>query len=658
MRIESLKIENFQGIRNLELIFNGKNASIYGDNATGKTTIANAWSWLLYGKAASEIKNFSPKMKDESGDIHHLINSVEARIELDDGSIVNLKKAHKEKWSKKRGSETEEMTGEGDEYYIDDVPVKQKEYDAYIENITSSSDVVKMLTTVNYFPEVMKWDKRRALLLDICGDVTDDIIIDQTLQLKPLNDMLIKPGTTDQRYSVDELLKIKKASMTKINKELDQLPALINEAKNAIPDVRGLSDSKLKKSREDINVKIQQLHTEISDLQAASPEREYQRQIKALEREMEEAELLFRKSLNAKQEPILNRLSTVRKSINEELSKIDNMKRIIKKTQDEVEWMKQKSNELKKKYTDIQSSSFPDDAQYCPTCHQKLPEDQIESLRNDFNLKKSRQLEEIQERGRSHYSSAAFSELYSFIESKEQELDKLLKNKADLETQIIQLEKDLDDTKTGRFESTPQYQEINDRIENLKKQNNGGAQKSLDLQIIARRERIDQYNAELDEINKMISEVALAKKQEERVNELTLNQKKISAQYSEDEKVVYLCEQFIIAKTKMVTAVINNHFESIKFKLFDRQMNGGIKECCDVLVPSPEGAMVPYQFANSAGKMNAGLEVIETLCKHYKLNLPVFIDNAEGVTKLNHIDNQTIRLVVSEQDKRLRIELD
>lgn len=144
MKILNLKLENFQGIRSLDLNLDGRNISFYGNNATGKTTIANAWSWLLFGKAATDIKNFTPKPRNELGDdIHHLINSVEARIQLDNGEIVTLRKAHKEKWTKRRGAETEEMTGEGDEYFIDDVPKKQKEYDAYIENITANKEIIK-----------------------------------------------------------------------------------------------------------------------------------------------------------------------------------------------------------------------------------------------------------------------------------------------------------------------------------------------------------------------------------------------------------------------------------------------------------------------------------------------------------------------------------
>lgn len=658
MKIISLKLENFQGIRQLELNLDGKNASIYGDNATGKTTIANAWSWLLFGKPASDIKNFSPKTKDGLGDIHHLINSVEARIELDDMSIVTLKKVHKEKWVKKRGSETEEMTGEGDEYFIDGVPKKQKEYDSYVENITANSDIVKMLTTVNYFPEVMKWDKRRSLLLEICGNITDDEIISHTLQLQPLDELLIKPGTTDQKYSVDELLKIKKSSISKINKELDQLPALINEAKKAIPDVRGLSESKLKKSREDINVKIQQLHTEISDLQSTSPEHEYQRQYKALESKMAEAELLFKKTLNAQHEPILNDLNKAKTSLNDVESKISGVQRTIKTSEQDFEYMKQSSARLKKELEEVRSTSFSDDAQYCPTCHQKLPEDQIEKLRNEFNLNKSKKIEEIQARGKQNYSMSAFTELERFINSKKTELEKLEKEKLVLGCKIQELEAEQNALVFKRFESTSEFQAFQERFTALKEQFNDGSRTSLELQVNGRKSQIEKLNKDLDEINTMISQIQLADKQNLRVAELTKNQKTLSEEYSRDEQTVYLCEQFVMVKTKMVTAVINNHFRSIKFKLFDKQMNGGIKECCDVMIPSPEGALVPYQFANSAGKLNAGLEIIETLSKHYDLNLPLFIDNAESVTKLNSIDNQTVRLVVSDTDEKLRIELD
>jgi len=84
-------------------------------------------------------------------------------------------------------------------------------------------------------------------------------------------------------------------------------------------------------------------------------------------------------------------------------------------------------------------------------------------------------------------------------------------------------------------------------------------------------------------------------------------------------------------------------------------MNGGVKEVCEVLVPSENG-LVPFSDSNTAARINAGLEIISALSEHFNLKLPVFVDNSESVTRLFDTDLQTIRLVVSEGDKVLRVE--
>ncbi|MBQ9346343.1 MAG: recombinase RecF, partial [Oscillibacter sp.] len=130
------------------------------------------------------------------------------------------------------------------------------------------------------------------------------------------------------------------------------------------------------------------------------------------------------------------------------------------------------------------------------------------------------------------------------------------------------------------------------------------------------------------------------------------------AAYEETEKGLHLCGLFIKSKVRMLTDRINGKFRSVRFRLFVEQVNGGVKDDCEVLVPSADGSQVPYRDANNAARINAGLEIIEALSNHWHTYMPVFIDNAESVTRLVQTETQTIRLVVSEPDKKLRLELD
>ena len=148
------------------------------------------------------------------------------------------------------------------------------------------------------------------------------------------------------------------------------------------------------------------------------------------------------------------------------------------------------------------------------------------------------------------------------------------------------------------------------------------------------------------------------RRQRQRIAELEAEEKSLAAEYEKTEQGVYLCEVFVKTKVALLTERINSKFKSVSFQLFREQTNGGLADCCEVLVPGEGGAMVPYSTANKAAVVNAGLEIIATLSHHYGVRLPIVVDNAESVTELLPVDSQVIRLVVSAEDESLRVEVD
>jgi hypothetical protein len=174
-------------------------------------------------------------------------------------------------------------------------------------------------------------------------------------------------------------------------------------------------------------------------------------------------------------------------------------------------------------------------------------------------------------------------------------------------------------------------------------------------------EKISAIQAEIDAINAQVNAYMSAKErsntaaaQKKRISELSAREKELAKQYEYYQKGVYLCETFIRTKVKMLDERINSHFKSVRFKLFEDQINGGLKETCEVLVPGETG-LVPWRDANTAGCINAGLEIIGALSEHWGLSMPVIVDGAESVTRLNKIDAQVIKLVVDEDYKQLTV---
>ena len=189
MKLNRLVLRNFKGIREFTLDAQGGNVDVFGDNATGKTTLFDAFTWLLFDKDSSNKKDFSIKTLDKSGaEQHGLEHEVEATLDID-GQEITLRKVYKEKWTKKRGSAQADFTGHTTDYYIDSVPVKKSEYEARIAEIADEG-VFKLLTSPTYFNEQLHWEKRRQILLEVCGDLTDEEVISSNKALAELPKIL------------------------------------------------------------------------------------------------------------------------------------------------------------------------------------------------------------------------------------------------------------------------------------------------------------------------------------------------------------------------------------------------------------------------------------------------------------------------------------
>ena len=235
MKLLKLKLTNFEGIGSLEISPNGKSMAVYGDNGTGKTTIADAQNWLLFGKDSTFTANFSPKMRDGNGEeIHNIDCSVKAVYELN-GTEVTLEKTMREDWKKKRGSSEAVFSGHTIAYSIDGVPKKEKEFNDFVSAIADLQTIM-LLSVPKYFPEILDIKKRRAMLMALTSDINDFDVINANDELKPLHHLMLKPGSTQLWYGIDEFLKISKANASEANTRLKEIPGRIDEVNKTIHD--------------------------------------------------------------------------------------------------------------------------------------------------------------------------------------------------------------------------------------------------------------------------------------------------------------------------------------------------------------------------------------------------------------------------------------
>ena len=168
IKLSKMEIHNFKGLKNFTLDINGLNANIFGENGTGKTTLNDAFLWVMFGKDSANRSDFDVKPQDSDGnDIHFLETDVTITLLLN-GQPNTFRKMQAEKWTKKKGQENEEFTGHETSHWVDLVPVKKKEFMEAINSIIDEN-AFKLLTNPFYFSTQIKWDERRKVLMEISG---------------------------------------------------------------------------------------------------------------------------------------------------------------------------------------------------------------------------------------------------------------------------------------------------------------------------------------------------------------------------------------------------------------------------------------------------------------------------------------------------------
>ena len=628
MKILNLKLENFQGLSSFELEPGGAQVSVYGDNGTGKTTIYNAFCWLMYGKPGTGEKNYTP----QTTGTHGLDHSAEMSLDAN-GTLITIKKCYHEVYKTRRGDVNKAFAGYTTDYFIDGVPVREKDYQTRLAALIRSEDVAKLLTRYNYFLEELGIDDRRKILLEVCGDVNDAEILNDAA----LDGFAEAVGT----HTVDEYLKIAAARKKKIDEELKQIPQRIDEAERSKPEVSGTKTA-LQQAVEKADAERAGLEKKKASV-SAEGEADLRRQIAEVRMEMEEAKLKHTKDHAASNEDTNLILLALDKKITDSKNETATLEYDLMVDKNRISSMVEERESLIAKWQEVNSETW--NGAVCPTCGQPLPEDQLKEKEKDFNLKKSQRLEKINERGKA-VSEEAIARLKTKAEGTQKRLDELKAAIADYQAEKEKLSATIkpmpvfDDS-----EFQKRIADLNERIQTLKTDT---------------RQEEERFDEEIRAAEKAAADAreALAgfdmiERQDKRIEELKERQKELGAEYEELEHSVYLCELYSRKRAELLDSKVNSCFQTLRFRLFREQVNGGLADDCEALIPC-DGVMVPFKSANNAARINAGLEAMDVLAGHYGLSMPTFIDNAESCTTIRSTQAQQIRLYVSEKDKKLR----
>ncbi|MBC1444977.1 AAA family ATPase [Listeria welshimeri] len=641
IKLLKLQLENFKGIKELEIDFQD-NTSIYGANASGKTTILDAFTWLLFDKDSTNKKDFAIKTLDTEGNIIHKLNHVVTAVLNIDGEQIELSKKYMEKWTKSRGKLEQELTSHTTEYYIDEIKKKANEYKSFISELLDE-ELFKLITNPLYFNEQFDWKKRRAMLIKIAGDVTDDEVISADDSLKDLSTFLGKHSIEDKLIQINEQRK-------NLRKRLELIPELINEATKAKQDTTGLNQSDIKGELSVIEEQIQLIEQEKNVLKSGGIQTELNKQKANIELELTKIKANEQKEV---QELLMSKKEEIFKERNELIdvkNRIGESTFLIQRKQGEIATKQQELTKLGKEWDVLQLEKFDEHRKKCPTCNQDFPAEHLSSMIEKFNQEKAEKIKENEAAGKS--SKAVIEEIEGDIAklSFDNKANDLELNNIDSKLEILEQEKKALEHQLEQAENSTTYIEKQSELEmieeKLRDEKGSSITAVAEIQI-----KIDKLNAEASDLKADLAKFDSNQKQENRIHELEEEAAEKSAVYNELEKGLYLIEQFNKAKCNLLEDKINSKFKYVSFKLFKTQINGGIDECCETIYNG-----VPYNSGlNNAARINGGLDIINALTEHVQVRATIFVDNRESVTELIHTESQLVSLIVSESDKNLRV---
>lgn len=646
--IKELRLLNFKGVRELTVRFGERQTTISGRNGSGKTTIFDAFTWLLFGKDSLDRKSFNIKTKDASGkDIEKLPHEVSATL-IVNGEEIALCRRFNEKWTKRKGSAVEEFTGNTEERLYNDVPCSVKEWQEKIASICPE-DVFKFITNPLYFSS-QKADVQRTMLFRMIGGVSDEEIAKDNAAFQSLLSYLT--GKT-----MDEFKREISAKKRRLKEEIEAIPERIDERKRDIPETEDWGA--LEKELADKEAKIAEIDAQIADAskaQAAANDAKVKatRRMGELEQERTKIEMRITQDVQSAYYNQVRLKRQLEADIEDLQGRLVNGGKRKAACEKEIAECKARRAKLIAEWQEINARTleFKDGDFVCPTCKRPLEVEDIEAKQREmtalFNSRKSQDLADNVQIGKNN--TGRMKEL-------EAELTKI---KADIETYAAELaKKQAEVANYGELElpdAMPtvtrdgEWLRLGEEIEELARQSVKATIAVPDDTEIKDGKRVLQEA--VYELKNRLSKREIIERNNKRIAELEQQHRTQSESLAELEGMEFTIAEFNKAKTGAVEQRINAMFKLVRFKMYEQQINGGEVETCEATVDG-----VPYADLNNAGRINAGIDIINAICKSEGIDAPIFIDNAEAVNALQPTPSQVIRLVVTE-DERLVINSD
>lgn len=670
IQIRKLELTNFKCFRHKEVSFDSNITTIKGRNGAGKTTIADAILWCLFGKNSQGQSDFDLKTHDENGKpIPNLDHSVEMELAVSEGGLakqVTLKRTLKETWVKKRGSEEQVFKNNTTEYMVNGDVMTASDYKKYIANLINE-DIFRAITNPTYFTS-LKWQDQREILTRMVGEITGDDIVkeygDDNLSYA-LRKTIEADGEDIVSYRKHLSYQIKK-----VKEQLEKIPVRLEEQNKALPDkldwanidtelrnkqtlIKGIeADILAIKQGNGSDVKRQELRNQISVTTAA------------LDKKVYDARSEESKAVNEKNRAVSDLTIKFNEALNNQKlmeQTIEADKRMIARCEETVKDCEAELQHLRDIWPN-RKFEVDSNAAYCPTCGQLLPgdmvEEKIESMRKAFNeaLEKEKQSlrdraarvknnKEGAENGRISSANKLDADNQALAQIKD-EINTIFANKAKLEKEPVKTAGKILDEDSQYIELLSQLKQLRSDLDNLS-DSDDNREKLTGLEATKA-----QCEAEIAGLQQQLASKVQYEKILSLISGIEEEQKELVRQLSELERKEDVAARYQERCNKILEERINEHFSLVKWRLFRTVNNGGDpfdEPFCECYVDG----VAYHDGLNQAARLNAGLDIINALCKHYNVSAPIVIDNSESNLNILSTTSQQIRLEVFDSELQI-----
>lgn len=647
--LKKIIIQNFRS-KSFEFEFGERN-EIRGKNRSGKSSVKNAFFWLLTG--ADDLDRTNYNLFDTTI-VHTKENSVPTNVTavlLIDDIEYEVSRTAKMGWTRKRGNdEYERKTSDDYSFAIDGIERSATEFKNWIEDTLAPVDMLKcMINTQHFLYNIDDWKVQRKYLANIAGEITNE---DFNGDYTELFAQFSKYTPEQLRERLKTLLMpLKKALGTEGTKgekavELEVLQKNIvslDEIENAEKEL-----AELKSKRDEIHAKISGKKSPIDE--ASARRAKALALVEAKETEIKEARKKHDTKQQAEVAELENQLSTIEatnaaiKKRNDVLIKaFERKKQALSDEMKNVERLKSRLEELREENKTIKSREFSD--YNCTYCGAPLDEEKVEELKAKFEERKQKdrdnnKAEGLQAKQRLETAQADLDVL-------QKEVDKgftptALVSEGDIRERIQQRK-----AAFPPFEDSEEYKTLSKELENLKNS-------VPEIPVVD----TSEFDKELNEVNAKIEAAsnkaglrAQYDKQKNQIEDVQADMKKMAQERAQWEKIEQQLVAYEQEKADIVGKRVNQFFEKCKVSMFSEKKDGSLAPNCVITMDGRRSATL-----NKEGTITAGVDVSDAFCRFYGLNMPLFVDDNESLSDDNCVtsERQVIMLSVANCELELK----